>query len=96
MPDYDRIIRTGRKALTPGGRFVILDFKQPKNPPSGMTRFMAWLTSPFGVSLDLAQRHPWESIEREFSSAIQEEYFFGYVYLAVGVAGTDNSSVPLQ
>lgn len=86
MPDYDHIIRTGRDALATGGRFVILDFKQPENLPLWLTLFMVGLTSPFGVSLDLAQRHPWESIEREFSTTFLKEYFFGFAYLAAGVA----------
>jgi len=87
MPDFDRIIRIGRDALAAGGRFVILDFKQPENVPFWLTRLMAWISSPFGVSLDLAQRHPWESVEKGFSSTWRKEFFFGFVYLVVGMAG---------
>lgn len=84
MPEYDRIIRNGRKALASGGRFVILDLKKPQNAPLWLTRLMVRLTAPFGVSLDLAERHPWESLERYFPLHLHEEYYFGFVYLSVG------------
>lgn len=86
MPGYDRIIRNGREALASGGRFAILDLKKPENAPLWLTRLMVCLTAPFGVSLDLAERHPWESLERYFSLNLHEEYYFGFVYLSVGEA----------
>lgn len=87
MPDYDRIIRTGRDALPPGGRFAILDLRKPENAPLWLTRLMVWLTAPFGVSLDLTERHPWELMERYFPVNFHEEHFFGFVYLSVGEVG---------
>jgi demethylmenaquinone methyltransferase/2-methoxy-6-polyprenyl-1,4-benzoquinol methylase len=33
MPEYERIIRTGARALKPGGRFVVLDLKAPEGWP---------------------------------------------------------------
>lgn len=86
MPGYDRIIRVGRDSLAPGARFAILDLKKPENVPLCLTRFMVRLTAPFGVSLDLAERHPWEFVERYFPDNFQEEHFFGFVYLSVGKA----------
>lgn len=87
MPGFDRIIRTGRDALPPGGRFVILDLKKPENAPLWLTRLMVRLTAPFGVSLDLAERHPWESVEKYFPVTFYEELFFGFVYLSTGEVG---------
>lgn len=87
MPEYDRIIRTGKNALAQGGRFALLDLKKPANAPLWLTRLMVRLTSPFGVSLDLTERHPWESVEHYFPVTFQEEFFFGFVYLAAGEAG---------
>lgn len=87
MPEYDRIIRAGRDALAPAGRFAVLDLKKPANTPQWLTRLMIRLTAPFGVSLDLAVRHPWESIECYFPVNFYEEYFFGFVYLSVGEVG---------
>jgi len=84
MPDYERIIQTGRQALAAGGRLVILDLKESASAPGWVTRFMIWITSPFGVTRDLTARHPWECLELCFPIAFQEEYYFGYVYLAAG------------
>jgi len=87
MPDYAEIIRAGRQALSPGGRFAVLDLKETLTAPRWLTRLMICFTSPFGVSADLSERHPWEEIEINFTTVIFEEYYFGYVYLAVGVTG---------
>jgi demethylmenaquinone methyltransferase/2-methoxy-6-polyprenyl-1,4-benzoquinol methylase len=45
---------------------------------------MAWLTRPFGVTLDIADRHPWESLARHLRLCSFEEFYFGFAYLAVG------------
>jgi hypothetical protein len=42
-------------------------------------------------SLDLAERHPWESLERHFSVNLYEEYFCGFVYLSVGAVGENET-----
>jgi demethylmenaquinone methyltransferase/2-methoxy-6-polyprenyl-1,4-benzoquinol methylase len=91
MPGYDRIIRNGRESLASGGRFAILDLKKPDNAPPWLTRLMVRLTAPFGASLDLAERHPWESLERHFSVNLYEEYFCGFVYLSVGAVGENET-----
>jgi hypothetical protein len=38
----------------------------------------------FGVSLDVATRHPWESIRRYLPEVEYKEYYFGSAYLCVG------------
>jgi demethylmenaquinone methyltransferase/2-methoxy-6-polyprenyl-1,4-benzoquinol methylase len=45
---------------------------------------MVWLTRPFGVTLDIADRHPWESLARHLRLGSFEEFYFGFAYLAVG------------
>jgi demethylmenaquinone methyltransferase/2-methoxy-6-polyprenyl-1,4-benzoquinol methylase len=87
IPGFDRIIRTGSASLAPGGRFVILDLKKPENAPLWLTSLMVRLTAPFGVSLDLADRHPWESVKEYCPVTFCEEFFFGFVYLSVGEVG---------
>jgi demethylmenaquinone methyltransferase/2-methoxy-6-polyprenyl-1,4-benzoquinol methylase len=86
MPEFDRIILNGKNALPPGGRLAILDLKQADWAPRWLTRMMVWLTSPFGVSLDLTSRHPWESVAKYFPNSSYEEYFIGFVYLSLGEA----------
>lgn len=42
------------------------------------------LFRPFGVSLDLAERHPWESLREHFDRFGLEEHYFGFAYVAWG------------
>lgn len=86
MSDYVRILRRGREAMASGGRFAVLDLKESTTAPRWLTWLMIHLTSPFGVTADLTERHPWEEIERSFPTVSFKEYYLGYVYLAVGVA----------
>jgi len=84
--DYDRAIRRAARALEPGGRLGILDFRRPGRWPEPLVRLAAWMNRPFGVSLDLASRHPWESVRRYLQEVHYEEFYGGSVYLSVGVS----------
>ena len=86
VPEYDEVIRKAAEALEPGGRMAILDLKKPMHWPEAMVRFAAWLNKPYGVSLELADRHPWESVGRYLSEVLFREYYFGCLYLSVGEA----------
>ncbi len=86
VAEYDDVIRNGAAALRPGGRMAILDLKKPEQWPEWLIRFGAWLNKPFGVSIELADRHPWESLRRHLGEVLFREYYFGGVYLAVGEA----------
>jgi demethylmenaquinone methyltransferase/2-methoxy-6-polyprenyl-1,4-benzoquinol methylase len=87
IPEYDEIIQKGAAALPPGKRFVILDFKKPENWPMWLVKLFVIVTRPFGVMLDLAERHPWESIDRYMTTIEFRELYFGVIYLCVGKAG---------
>lgn len=89
MPEYDLIIRNGAVALKPDNRLVILDFKMPENMPMFLIRFGVYITKPFGVSLDMAERHPWESVKKYFSKVIFDEMYLGFVYIAAGEKGEE-------
>ena len=84
IPEYDKIIKNGVAALGPRKRFVILDFKEPHHWPSWLIQFFVTITRPFGVSLDLTTRHPWESLTRYAESVQFHELYFGAVYLCAG------------
>jgi len=86
IPEYDEIIQKGAAALSPNARFVIVDFKKPDRWPMWMIKLFVTLTRPFGVSLDIANRHPWESIDRYMTTAEFRELYFGALYLCVGEA----------
>jgi demethylmenaquinone methyltransferase/2-methoxy-6-polyprenyl-1,4-benzoquinol methylase len=86
MPDYERIIRTGARTLKPGGRFVVLDLKEPRGWPEWLIRLGVWITSPFGVTRDLAARHPWVAMRQHLANVGMEELFGGGAYLCAGEA----------
>lgn len=85
IPEFDAVIAHAAKALRPGGRMVIVDFKLP-DWPTPLVHLAAWITSPYGVSLDIADRHPWESIRRYLKEIEFTEYYLGALYLSVGEA----------
>ncbi len=84
IPEFDDIVRRGAGALAPRGRLAVLDFKRPSGAPAWLVRLGVVLNRPFGVTLDLAERHPWESIARHFEIATLSELAGGFVYLCVG------------
>ena len=85
VPEYDAVIQRASRALKPKGRLAVFDIKEPEGWPTWLVRFAAWLNKPFGVSLALANRHPWESIRRYLTQTDYGEYYFGMLYLCAGM-----------
>ncbi len=71
-------------ALARGGRFVIADFKKPDQWPLWLVKLAVAITKPFGVSLDLAERKPWQVMMKYFAPVTVTEFFGGFMYVAVG------------
>ena len=84
VPEYEAIIERAANTLVSGGRFVILDFKKPEHWPLWVAKIGVAITKPFGVSLDLAERRPWEVMNRCFNNVTMTELYGGFVYIAVG------------
>jgi len=85
VPQYDNVISRGAAALKPEKRFVILDFKKPEGWPDWFVRLTVRLfVAPFGGGLEMAERHPWESIEYNLTMVSFREFYFGAVYLVCG------------
>lgn len=84
VPEYERIIARSTHALASGGRLVIADFKRPDNWPLWLVRLGVLITKPFGVSLDLTDRKPWQVMPKYLSRVTVTEVFGGSVYIAVG------------
>lgn len=87
VPEYDAVVEHASLALAPGGRLAVFDLKRPDGWPEALVRLAAWLNSPYGVSLELAARHPWESVQRYLTEVEYREFYLGAVYLSVGEAG---------
>ncbi len=84
IPEYDSVIRRGVACLAPGGRIAILDFKAPMGWPAWLIQLWLGITRPFAVTLDLAERRPYESVQRWCQGASLEEFYSGLAYLSVG------------
>lgn len=84
VPSYDDVIRRGAAALVPRGRFVVVDVKAPRSWPECLLRCVVPLFRPFGVTLDLRTRHPWESLARHMKLVAMDDVCLGTTYVAVG------------
>jgi ubiquinone/menaquinone biosynthesis C-methylase UbiE len=85
VPEYDQVIARAQKALRPGGRLSVLDLKLPENWPARITRLAVFVTRPFGVTLELAQRRPWEAMRTRFPRTEVTGLYGGFAYIAVAV-----------
>ena len=85
-PDYDGVIERGTKALKRGGRWVILDLKLPTNWLRHLAPLLIFLVRPFAVSMEVAKRRPWESVERRLTNTALKDLYFGVAYLSSGEA----------
>ena len=84
VPEFDTVIRNGCMALSPGRRWVILDLKMPSNRLSHLAPLFIFFVRPFGVTLDLTSRHPWESAYKYLKHVSLAEFYLGFVYIAAG------------
>jgi ubiquinone/menaquinone biosynthesis C-methylase UbiE len=89
-PEFDKVIKNGCKALRIGKRWVVLDLKMPSNWLRHFAPLLIFLTRPFGVTKDLVIRHPWESINKYLENIYLEEFYMGFVYIAIGERGKDD------
>lgn len=84
VPEYEEVIKRASRALKRGARLVVADFKEPAHWPMWIVTLGVLLTKPFGVSLDLAERRPWEVMRKYFSNVETTEAYGGFVYVAAG------------
>jgi len=92
IPEYDKVIQRGADALGPGGRLAIFDLKQPERWPMWLVRLAAWANKPYGVSLELTDHHPWESVRRHLKEVLYREFYYGALYLSVGERRVENNA----
>lgn len=92
VPEYDKVIQHAAAVLPNGKRLVILDFKLPDRWPMWLIKLLVILTRPYGVTLDLGDRHLWESVDRYLKTVVFKELYFGGAYICAGQAGQDENA----
>jgi demethylmenaquinone methyltransferase/2-methoxy-6-polyprenyl-1,4-benzoquinol methylase len=72
-------------ALLPGKRFFILDFKRPSVWSNKAIPVLAMLLAgPFGGTLEMASRKPWQSLEKRLALIQFTNLYLGGAYIAAG------------
>ena len=86
VPEFDEVVRKGAVALLPGKRFVILDFKRPSGwfMNKAAPVLAALLTGPFGGTIEMASRKPWQSLDKHLALTQFTNLYLGGAYIAVG------------
>jgi demethylmenaquinone methyltransferase/2-methoxy-6-polyprenyl-1,4-benzoquinol methylase len=83
-PRFDEVIAKAAMTLVGDGRFVLLDLRMPDNWLRNLAPVLVWLVRPFAVSLEVAKRQPWKSLQRYFPQYSYQEGYLGLVYIAIG------------
>ncbi len=88
VPECGDVIARGAAALSPGGRWVVLDLKAPDNPPRWLAQLGIALGRPFGSIDEWVGRRPWEGIRAAMQDALDDlswsEFCFGTAFLGAG------------
>ena len=96
VPECAEVIASGSAALSPGGRWVVLDLKIPDKTPGWITQLGTAVVRPFASIDQWKMRRPWETIRAAMQDELADpswtELFFGTAFLAAGSRGTGTSS----
>jgi ubiquinone/menaquinone biosynthesis C-methylase UbiE len=88
LPECREVIANGTEALTPGGRWVVLDLKAPDSAPRLLAQLGVALGRPLGSIDEWLERRPWEGIRAAMQDVLGNlswsELCFGTAFLAAG------------
>ena len=91
VPECGEVIVRGAEALSPGGRWAVLDLKLPGATPRWMAQLGITLLRPFGSVDQWTARRPWEAIRAGMQDSLAElswtELALGTAFLAAGRRG---------
>jgi ubiquinone/menaquinone biosynthesis C-methylase UbiE len=89
VPDCGVVISNASRALAPGGRIAVLDMSWPRYWPLWWRRVLFFLRS-YGVTAEVLRRRPWEVVQTSMMESFRDvsvtHFWFGFFYLACGVA----------
>src|SRR5262245_60069598 len=72
MPECRDVIAHGAAALSPGGRWVVLDLKLPDDAPRWLSQLGIALARPFGSIDEWIARRPWEAIRAAMRDSLAD------------------------
>jgi ubiquinone/menaquinone biosynthesis C-methylase UbiE len=100
LPECADVIAHGAAALSPGGRWVVLDLKVPDNAPRRLAQLGIALGRPFGSIDEWIARRPWEAIRAAMRDSLADlswtELFYGTAFLAAGSRSSGTVDEPPQ
>jgi demethylmenaquinone methyltransferase/2-methoxy-6-polyprenyl-1,4-benzoquinol methylase len=85
-PEFDGVIERGAKALSPGRKWAVLDYKMPQGWLRWFAPLFIALGKSFGMSRDFMERQVWISVERHLEQTKMQELYGGFVYIVTGRA----------
>ena len=91
VPECAEVIAHGAAALSPGGRWVVLDLKVPDHTPRPLAQLGTAVVRRFASIDEWLARRPWEAIRAAMAEELVDvswtELFFGTAFLAAGSRG---------
>jgi hypothetical protein len=78
------VINRASLSLDSRGKMVVVDLKKPDQWPLWLVKLGVLVTKPFGVTIDLSERKPWEAMSKHFAKVTVHELYRGFAYIAVG------------
>jgi ubiquinone/menaquinone biosynthesis C-methylase UbiE len=88
VPECAEVIAHGAKALSGGGRWVVLDLKIPGSTPRWLAQLGTATVRPFASIDEWIMRRPWDVIraamQEELADLVWTELCFGTAFLAAG------------
>jgi ubiquinone/menaquinone biosynthesis C-methylase UbiE len=87
IPDCERVVQNGCKALAPGRKWAVLDMAWSAWWPLWWRHVLIFLPS-YGITADVIQRRPWELVHQTMRQHLADveckQFWMGFFYLASG------------
>ncbi len=89
IPEAQRVIQNGCRALAPGARWVVLDMAWPRALPWWLCYLLFFLRlSRYGITAEVVRRRPWQTVWSAMQQSLIEverkPFWMGFFYLAWG------------
>jgi demethylmenaquinone methyltransferase/2-methoxy-6-polyprenyl-1,4-benzoquinol methylase len=81
--DPGTALRHAAAALRTGGRVALLDVQPPPRWPDWLVRVGSLTSVPFGVTVEVMRRRPWELLPPDLHEVDRRHFYFRIAYLSV-------------